>query len=117
MATKVNPSMSDLPLRDYLVMELLLHKIKSGEVVSDMDVKNAMWSLSVQANQIIEERYQYIIAELDGKIRQADIDAENQRIERENAKILASFTPEKVRELQADFAERKEDEKRGWFSR
>ena len=117
MATKVNPPMSELPLRDYLVMDLLLHKLKTGEVVSDLDIKNAIWSLSVQTNQIIEERYQYIIAELDGKIRQADIEAENLRIERENAKILASFTPEKVKELQADFAERKEDEKRGWFRR
>lgn len=110
-----NPYMSNLPLRDYIAMELVLNEIKSGKPMNDLDLRNLVYISHSKATEIVDNRYHFLIEELDGKIAQADQMAENKRIADENARVLASFTPAKIAKMQADFSERKELEKRGIF--
>lgn len=106
-----NPFMNDLPLRDYIAMQMVIADLNSGKVLNQIDIESIVHVAHTRANTVIAARYDYILLELDSKIETL-----NQEAEAENAKIMASFTPEVVRSLQADFTERKENEKNGLFN-
>lgn len=94
--------MNELPLRDYLAMQIMIHEINSGKDLSDHDINTLTHVAMMRANTIIENRFQYLDSELTAREQEMDAKEQYAFAENQREQLSKALTPARIHQIQKE---------------